>query len=96
MNAYVQPDVLSGAATPSPADVARLEAQLATLPRAGEILRVELRRPDGTIVAASDPGLHDVATPPSGEFDLARGGTAQAAMAPPLSPVPVLQTSRRR
>ena len=82
VNAYVQPDVLSGAATPTPADVARLEAQLATLPRAGEILRVELRRPDGTIVAASDPGLHDVATPSSGEFDLARGGTAQAAMGP--------------
>jgi diguanylate cyclase (GGDEF)-like protein len=82
VNAYVQPAVLSDATTLSAADLERLEAQLATLPRAGEILRVELRRPDGTIVAASEPGLHDVAAPPSGEFDLARAGTPQAAIGP--------------
>ena len=33
-----------------------LEEQLATLTRTGEILRVEIRRPDGTVVAASEPG----------------------------------------
>ena len=36
---------------------AALEAQLAALTRPEEILRVELRRLDGTIVAASSPGL---------------------------------------
>ena len=35
---------------------ATLEEQLATLTRTGEILRVEIRRPDGTVVAASEPG----------------------------------------
>jgi len=82
VNAYVEPGALTGAMAQSAADVARLEGQLATLPRAGEILHVELRRPDGTIVAASQPGLHDVAPPTSGEFDLARGGTPQAAIGP--------------
>ena len=82
VNAYVQPGAFSEATAPSAADIARLEGQLGTLPRAGEILRVELRRPDGTIVAASDPGHHDVATPPSAEFDVARTGTAQAAIGP--------------
>jgi diguanylate cyclase (GGDEF)-like protein len=80
VNAYVRPADLSG--TPSTGDVARLEAQLATLPRAGEILRVEIRRPDGTIVAASDPGLHGVAAPSTPEFELARVGQTQAAIGP--------------
>ena len=83
-------------ATPSPADVARLEAQLATLPRAGEILRVELRRPDGTIVAASDPGLHGVATRPPASSTSRAVGPPRRPSAPPLSPAPVLATSRRR
>src|SRR5262245_46521175 len=38
------------------ARVAALEAQLATLTSDGELLRVEIRRPDGTVVAASAPG----------------------------------------
>jgi diguanylate cyclase (GGDEF)-like protein len=80
VNAYVRPADLSG--TPSTGDVARLEEQLATLPRAGEILRVEIRRPDGTIVAASEPGLHGVAAPSTPEFALARDGQTQAAIGP--------------
>ncbi|HUP54893.1 MAG TPA: hypothetical protein VM408_05255, partial [Methylomirabilota bacterium] len=57
VNAYVRPSDLAAAPTvPNPAAGplirTKLEAQLATLIRPGEILRVELRRPDGTIVAA--------------------------------------------
>jgi diguanylate cyclase (GGDEF)-like protein len=82
VNAYVEPSQLSPTTPPSAADVARLEAQLATLPRPGEILRVELRRPDGTIVAASEPGLAGVATPAGGDAALALTGTPQAAIGP--------------
>ena len=82
VNAYVQPADLTADAPPSVTEVARLEAQLATLPRPGEILRVELRRPDGTIVAASEPGLGGVAAPRTGDFGLALDGTAQAAIGP--------------
>jgi diguanylate cyclase (GGDEF)-like protein len=82
VNAYVRPTDLSPATPPSTENVARLEAQLATLPRSGEILRVELRRPDGTIVAASDPALHGVAAPRTTDFQGALDGTAQAAIGP--------------
>jgi diguanylate cyclase (GGDEF)-like protein len=79
-NAYIHPSDLSAATPPTGADLARLEGQLATLPRAGEILRVELRRPDGSIVAASIPGLQGAATPANSEFGLALGGVAQASI----------------
>jgi diguanylate cyclase (GGDEF)-like protein len=82
VNAYVDPGDLSSERPPSAADVTRLEAQLATLPRPGEILRVELRRPDGTIVAASDPGLGGSASPASAEFAASLEGTPQAAIGP--------------
>ena len=82
VNAYISPDDLSASTPTTIGEIARIEAQLATLPRPGEILRVELRRPDGAIVAASEPGLHDVATPVSGEFRLALDGAAQAAIGP--------------
>jgi len=81
-NAYVHPSDLSAATPPTGADLARLEAQLAALPRAGEILRVELRRPDGTIVAASVPGLQGAATPASDRFRLALSGVPQASIDP--------------
>ena len=80
VNAYVDPADLSGSM--SAADVARLEEQLRALPREKEILRVEIRRPDGTIVAATEPGLQGVATPSSPEFEQARGGATQAAIGP--------------
>jgi diguanylate cyclase (GGDEF)-like protein len=79
-NAYIRPADLSPQTAPTGADLARLEAQLAALPRPGEIMRVELRRPDGMIVAASEPGLREVRGPASPEFDVARGGEAQAAI----------------
>jgi diguanylate cyclase (GGDEF)-like protein len=82
VNAYIPPADLSGERLPTTTEVARLEEQLATLPRSGEILRVELRRTDGTIVASSEPGLSGVVGPGSGEFGLALDGRPQAAIGP--------------
>lgn len=85
VNAYVRPADLSNvpdvvvpgsdAAAPT-----RLEAQLATLVRPGEILRVEIRRPDGTIVASSDPAIRGTTPSLSDEFALAVGGVPRAAI----------------
>jgi diguanylate cyclase (GGDEF)-like protein len=82
VNAYIPPADLSPTQLPSRSEVARLEEQFATLPRPGEILRVELRRPDGTVVAASEPGLSGTVVPAAGEFALALGGSPQAAIGP--------------
>ena len=82
VNAYVRPADLEPGAEATSADRARLAAALAALVRPGEILGVELRRPDGSIVAASDPASVGRAMPVDGEFALALDGTAQAAMGP--------------
>jgi diguanylate cyclase (GGDEF)-like protein len=82
VNAYLRPGDLAGAQALSTADAARLQGQLGTLPRAGEILRVELRLPDGTIVAASDASARGSTMPTTGAFSLALAGRAQAAIAP--------------
>ncbi len=87
VNAYVRPADLATAPTrpvpdSGPIVPTKLEAQLAALIRPGEILRVELRRPDGTIVAANDPAVRGAAMPVGGEFALAVGGKPQAAIIP--------------
>jgi diguanylate cyclase (GGDEF)-like protein len=85
VNAYVHPADLATAPTkPDPAagrlTPTKLEAQLATLIRPREILRVELRRPDGTIVAANDPAARGRTMPVGGDFALAVGGDPRAAI----------------
>jgi len=85
VNAYVRPADLAVPAdgsttTPATSTTIRLEAQLATLIRPGEILRIELRRPDGTIVAANDPVIRGAAMPVGGDFGLAVAGKPQAAI----------------
>jgi diguanylate cyclase (GGDEF)-like protein len=82
VNAYVRPTDLTGDEPIPEADQDRLEAQLAALTRTGEILRIELRRPDGRIVAASDPALRGVTVPVAGEFAEALSGRAMAALGP--------------
>jgi diguanylate cyclase (GGDEF)-like protein len=82
VNAYIPPADLASERLPTASEVGRLEAQMATLPRPGEILRVELRRNDGTIVAASDPGLGGTVAPASDEFRSALEGRPQAAIGP--------------
>jgi diguanylate cyclase (GGDEF)-like protein len=49
-------------------ELASLEGLVATLQSKGEILRVELRRPDGRVIAASDPSLTGSLVPPSDDF----------------------------
>ncbi len=80
VNAYVQPaDLATAPAIPDPgAAPTKLEGQLATLTRPHEILRVELRRPDGTIVAANDPAVRGTSVPVEGDFALAVGGAPRA------------------
>ena len=88
VNAYLRPADLATApagsapASGSPLEPTKLEAQLATLIRPGEILRVELRRTDGTIAAANDPAIRGLAMPIVGDFALAVGGASQAAIVP--------------
>jgi diguanylate cyclase (GGDEF)-like protein len=82
VNAYVSPSDLEAGSPMSPAGRARLESQLATLPRPGAILRVELRRPDGSIIAASDPLASGAQVPVDGDFALALDGTTKAAIRP--------------
>jgi diguanylate cyclase (GGDEF)-like protein len=81
INAYVtlqdlQPD--GQGATPE--EQTKLDAQLRTLTRPKEIVRVELRLPDGRILAASEPALRGKVVPVTGDFALALGGAAQAAI----------------
>jgi diguanylate cyclase (GGDEF)-like protein len=80
VNAYVQLRYLeSSAVGATPAELSRLESQLRTLVRTGEIVRVELRLPNGTILASNDPALRGRHVPSSGEFELATVGKPQAA-----------------
>ena len=77
LNESVELRYLDPAAGPTERERAALEAQLAALTRPGEILRVELRRLDGTIVAGSSPGLAGIAMDPA--------GAASASAASPVS-----------
>lgn len=56
---------------PSPEVVARLEALISTLTSKGELLRVELRRPDGRILASNDEALSGTVAPPNADFNAA-------------------------
>ena len=77
----LSPDDL-GPAGLTPERQSTLEAGLASLVRPGEILRVEVRRPDGRILAADDPAARGIAGAPSADFATALGGqTATAGIA---------------
>ena len=79
VNTYVQAGDLD-AGGPSAARRAELEADFARLVRRAEILRVELRRPDGTIIASDRPDVTGLPTAASAEFRSAVDGqTVEAA-----------------
>jgi diguanylate cyclase (GGDEF)-like protein len=80
VNAYVRPSDLETGAQPSAGRLSTLERQLATLVRPGEIHRVELRLPDGTILVANEPSLRGVPVPADDDFSLAASGAPRAAM----------------
>ena len=69
----------SGATT---ADVAALDAQLATLRGPSEIVRLEIRRPDGRLLAVDDPSIADAGVASDEAFGLAAVGSPQAALVP--------------
>jgi diguanylate cyclase (GGDEF)-like protein/putative nucleotidyltransferase with HDIG domain len=74
--------LVDGGAGPSATELVLLQRELGTLTAAGQILRVEIRQPDGRIVASSDsPGTSDTA-PVSDTFALAVGGSTEAAVIP--------------
>ncbi|MFL5771058.1 MAG: HD domain-containing phosphohydrolase [Chloroflexota bacterium] len=81
VNAHVQTTDFEPAG-PTPSRVRELEGQLATLTRTGEILRVELRRPDGVVLAASERGGAGKRGAADPAFDGAASGAAQAAIVP--------------
>jgi diguanylate cyclase (GGDEF)-like protein len=67
--------------TMTPAERAAVDGLITTLVSKGEILRVELRLPDGTVVAASDPSAVGANVQPAGDFAAAVGsGQAQVNM----------------
>ena len=83
VNAHLTASFLDGAVTgPSAAQLTALDAQLGTLTAAGEILRVEIRLPDGRVIAADDPAAAGTVVPTDDAFGLAVGGKAQAAVVP--------------
>lgn len=82
LNDSVELRYLDPASGPTDQERTVLEAQLAALSRPTEILRVELRRLDGTIVAASEAGLAGVAMNPTGAAANAGAGQASVAIVP--------------
>jgi diguanylate cyclase (GGDEF)-like protein len=82
LNDSVRRGDLEPGARPTTADLAKLEARLAALTRPGEIVRVELRRVDGTIVAASEAGFAGVRPAASDEAVLAASGDASVGIVP--------------
>jgi diguanylate cyclase (GGDEF)-like protein len=60
----------------------RLRSELRALTDGGGVLRVELRRLDGTIVAASDPALTGAVVAPAGDVSDAAAGTPRIAIVP--------------
>jgi diguanylate cyclase (GGDEF)-like protein/putative nucleotidyltransferase with HDIG domain len=78
VNAYVQPRYLDPNAGPNAQERSTLAAQLATLTEQAEIVRVELRLPDGRLIAASDTADPALSEATQGAFGVASGGRTQA------------------
>jgi len=82
LNDSLQLRDLDPATGPTQHDLVVLQAELAALTGPREILRVELRRLDGTIVAASQPGLAGVFIPPGAPATSAGRGDVSIEMTP--------------
>jgi diguanylate cyclase (GGDEF)-like protein len=63
----------------APERQATLDERLASLVRPGQILHVEVRLPDGRVVAADDPAARGVTAPASPDFATALGGQTATA-----------------
>ena len=73
VTSFVSPDDFAAGALPGERH-AIVERQLGTLVAPGTILRVEVRRPDGTVIFADDPNLRGVVAPVSAAFARASAG----------------------
>ena len=73
VTSFVSPDDFAAGALPGERQ-AIVERQLGTLVAPGTILRVEVRRPDGTVIFADDPTLRGVVAPVSAAFARATAG----------------------
>jgi diguanylate cyclase (GGDEF)-like protein len=73
VTSFVSPDDFVAGALPGERQRI-VERQLQTLVAPATILRVEVRRPDGTVIFADDPGLRGAASPPSDAFARATAG----------------------
>jgi diguanylate cyclase (GGDEF)-like protein len=78
VSSSLAPDDL-GPAGLTPARRASLDERLGFLVRPGQILRVEVRSPDGRVVAASDPSAQGATIPASPDFTTALMGQAATA-----------------
>jgi diguanylate cyclase (GGDEF)-like protein len=80
LNAYVDPRYLDPTVGITADESARLDGQLATLVRPGEVRRVELRRPDGVLIGTSAAGGGAGPMPSDASFASAAAGTPEAAI----------------
>jgi diguanylate cyclase (GGDEF)-like protein len=78
VNAYVLPRFLDPNLGPSSSERSTLGAQLATLTEQAEIVRVELRLPDGRLIAASDAADAALSGAMQNAFSVASSGQTQA------------------
>ena len=77
VTSFVSPDDFAAGALPGERQ-AIIERQLGTLVAPQTILRVEVRRPDGTVIFADDPSLRGAVAPASSAF--ARATTGETAV----------------
>ncbi|MEA2544847.1 MAG: hypothetical protein QOI09_120 [Chloroflexota bacterium] len=81
VNAHLDSRYLGDAGSgPSAAQLAVLDQQLGTLTAPGEILRIEVRRLDGRILATNASSAAGALAPADEAFDLAAAGAPQAAV----------------
>jgi len=83
VNAHLDSRYVDDAGGPSATQLAALDEQLGTLTAPKQILRVEIRRPDGGLVAATDSSAGATTGAPADQaFALAAGGAVQADILP--------------
>jgi len=87
VNAHLDANELDSAAPAVTAvQLVTLEEQLKTLTDHGQIVLVEIRHPDGRLLAASDPSDDQPGPPADDAFGLASNGSTQAAVLPENDP----------
>jgi diguanylate cyclase (GGDEF)-like protein len=81
VNTYFDARYLAGSG-PTASQLAVLQERMGALTAAGQILRIEIRLPDGRVLASNDGTAAEPAPPVDGAFGLAAAGKPQAAVVP--------------